>query len=64
MSEANNELKRDLECLRLASDFIRLSRETLNAELRAHCDRMATFWTGQAERNMETDLTVPEDLDT
>ena len=51
MSKENNELKRDLECLRLASDFIQMSRDTLNPELRAHCARMASFWSGQAERD-------------
>ena len=63
MSEADNELKRDLECLRLASDFIQLSRDTLNPELRAHCDRMARYWTEITDGNPRDDLTSPGDLD-
>jgi hypothetical protein len=50
VSDTDNELKRDLECLRLASDLIALSRDTLNPELRAHCARMASYWSGEAER--------------
>jgi hypothetical protein len=51
VSEADNELKRVLECLRLASDFIQLSRETLDPDLQAHCVRMAKYWSDQADRN-------------
>jgi hypothetical protein len=45
VSGADNELKRDLECLRLASDFMQMSRDALNPELRAHCIRMAKYWS-------------------
>lgn len=45
MSGADSELKRDLECLRLASDFMQLSRDALNPDLRAHCIRMAKYWS-------------------
>ncbi len=51
VSQDSNEFKRDLECLRLASDFIQMSHDTLNPELRAHCARMASFWSGQAEQD-------------
>ncbi len=62
MSEADDELKRDLECLRLASDFIEMSRGTLDPELRAHCLRMAGYWSDQADRNAEKDDSL-DDLD-
>jgi hypothetical protein len=48
VSHSNNEQKRALECLRLASDLMQLSRETLNPNLKAHCLRMAAVWTDQA----------------
>jgi hypothetical protein len=48
VSDSNNEQKRALECLRLASDLMQLSRETLNPNLKAHCLRMAGVWTDQA----------------
>lgn len=63
MSEADNELKRDLECLRLASDFIQLSRDTLDPELRAHCALMARYWTEMAEGKATDDPTGPDKLD-
>ena len=49
MSDSENDRKRELECLRLASDLTRLATETLNPELKAHCLRMANLWTDQAE---------------
>ena len=51
MSEADKELKRVLECLRLASDFIQLSRDTLDSDLQAYCVGMANYWSDQAGRN-------------
>ena len=63
MSEAEDELKLDLECLRLASDFVQLSRDTLNPELQAHCDRMAKYWSGRVDRNSDKEPTGSEDLD-
>jgi hypothetical protein len=48
VSHSSNEQKRALECLRLASDLMQLSRETLNPNLKAHCLRMAGVWTDQA----------------
>jgi hypothetical protein len=47
VSDSNDERKRALECLRLASDLMQLSRETLDPELKAHCLRMAEVWTDQ-----------------
>jgi hypothetical protein len=45
VSNADKELKRKLECLRLASDFIQLSRGILDPELRPQCVRMAGYWS-------------------
>lgn len=53
MSNADQELKRDLECLRLASDFLQLSRDTLDPDLQAHYVRMANYWSDQADPNPE-----------
>jgi hypothetical protein len=50
MSDFENDRKRELECLRLASDLTRLATETLNLDLKAHCVRMAGIWTAQAEQ--------------
>jgi hypothetical protein len=41
MSDSESERKRELECLRLASDLTQLATETLNPELKAYCLRMA-----------------------
>ena len=53
MSDADKELKRVLECQRLASDFIQLSRDTLDPDLQAHCVRMANYWSDRADRNAD-----------
>jgi hypothetical protein len=49
VSENSDGEKHDLECMRLASDFIQLSRDTLNPELQAHCVKMAKYWSKQAD---------------
>ena len=50
VSDTKNQRKRELECLRLASDLRQLGRDTLNPDLRAHCVRMAKLWTAQTDR--------------
>ena len=50
VSDSKNQRKRELECLRLASDLRQLGRDTLNPDLRAHCVRMAKLWSDQADR--------------
>jgi hypothetical protein len=50
MSDSENDRKRELECLRLASDLTQLATKTLNPDLKAHCLRMAGTLTDQAER--------------
>jgi hypothetical protein len=62
VSDSNNEQKRALECLRLASDLMQLSGETLNPNLRAHCLRMAGVWTDQAALGLTDDPAPPNHL--
>jgi hypothetical protein len=50
MSNSENDRKRELECLRLASDLTQLATETLNPDLKAHCLRMAGRLTDPAEQ--------------
>jgi hypothetical protein len=45
LSDSENERKRELECLRLASDLINLANGTSNPDLKAHCLQMAKVWT-------------------
>jgi hypothetical protein len=59
VSDADEELKRNLECLRLASDFIQLSRDTLDPDLQAQCVRMADYWSDQADRSPKEDSHEP-----
>jgi hypothetical protein len=52
MSDSNDrrdDQKRELECLRLASDLRQLAKETLDLDLRAHCLRMAKHWSGEGD---------------
>ena len=49
MSASDDDCKRDLECLRLASDLVQLASDTLNPLLKAHCLRMAKLWSCEAE---------------
>ena len=45
-----DERKRQLECLRLASDLVQLAKGDLDPVLKAHCLRMASAWTDQAQK--------------
>ncbi len=51
VSDSNYDRKRELECLRLASDLVQLAADTINPHLKAHCLRMAKAWSGEAEKN-------------
>jgi hypothetical protein len=62
VSDWNNERKRELECLRLSSDLMQLSRETLNPDLKAHCALMAGVWTDQVVPGLTDDLATQNDL--
>jgi hypothetical protein len=60
MSDSNNrrdDQKRELECLRLASDLRQLAKETLDPDLRAHCLRMAKHWSGEGDEPAKDDDT-------
>jgi hypothetical protein len=48
--DSNFDRKRELECLRLASDLMQLAANTLNPHLKEHCLRMAKVWSGEAEK--------------
>lgn len=50
MTDSESDQKRDLECLRLASDLIELASMSLTPELKAQCLRMATELTEQANQ--------------
>jgi hypothetical protein len=61
MSDSNDrrdDQKRELECLRLASDLRQLAKETLDPDLKAHCLRMAKQWTNEADEPARTDVGV------
>jgi hypothetical protein len=52
MSDSNDrrdDERRELECLRLASDLRQLAKDTLDPELKAHCLRMAKHWSGEGD---------------
>ena len=63
MSDTDDEIKRELECERLAADFMQMSRGTLNSDLQAHCVRMASYWSAQADGRLKEPLTNLDDLD-
>lgn len=61
MSDSNDrrdDEKRDLECLRLASDLRQLAKETLDPELKSHCFRMAKQWSDEADNPAGDDAVV------
>jgi hypothetical protein len=60
--DSNDEQKRELECLRLASDLRQLSKETLNPYFKAHCLRMADVWTDQVVWGLTDDPVPPNYL--
>jgi hypothetical protein len=52
MSDSNDrrdDQKRELECLRLASDLRQLAKETLDPDLKARSLRMAKHWSGEGD---------------
>ena len=51
MSDSENDIKFELECLRLASDLRQIAKDTLNQDLKAHCLRMAKHWSGQGDES-------------
>jgi hypothetical protein len=47
--DRRDDQKRDLECLRLASELRQLAMETLDPDLKEHCLRMAKQWSGEMD---------------
>ena len=45
--DAESERRRELECLRLASDLMQMAKSGLEPALKAHCLRMASVWADQ-----------------
>lgn len=62
MSDSENERKRELECLRLASNLVNLAGSVSDPHLKAHCIRMAKVWTDQAENGLTVKTPGREDL--
>jgi cytosine/adenosine deaminase-related metal-dependent hydrolase len=61
LSDCENERKRELERLRLASDLTQLARDTSNPDLRAHCLRMAKIWSNQALHGVIGNISIQND---
>jgi hypothetical protein len=53
--ENEEEIRSQLECLRLASELRQLANGALSPELREHCLRMAKDWTDRAEASPQDD---------
>jgi hypothetical protein len=51
-SDPEDVRKSELECQRLASDLMQMAKDTLDADLKAHCLRMARWWRDQAGRSL------------
>ena len=58
MSESKNQRKRELECMRLASDLMELASNTLNPHLKEHCIRMAKLWPDRADQKPTGDPSI------
>jgi hypothetical protein len=44
--------KRQLACLRLASDLVQLAKHSPDPHVKANCLRMANVWSAQAEEDL------------
>lgn len=49
LSDSEKDLKRELQCLRLASELTQMAAQTLNPDLKARFLRMARHWTAQTD---------------
>ena len=52
MFAPNDDHKRELECLRLASELLHLASNTVNPDAKAHCLEMAMVWSREAEKKL------------
>ncbi len=48
MFDRDEERRLELQCLRLAADFLQIASDTLNPDLKIQCLRMARIWAEQA----------------
>jgi hypothetical protein len=62
VSDSDIEQKRELECLRLASDLRQLSRESPDPEFKAHFLRAADVWANQVVLQLTDDPAPPNYL--
>lgn len=49
MAGPNDDRKRELACLRLASDLVQLAQRHPSPDLKVHCVAMAKIWSGDAD---------------
>jgi hypothetical protein len=61
-NDRRDDRKRDLECLRLASDLRRLAEESLDPDLKAQRLRMAQRWSDEANGPTKDDTGTDKDL--
>jgi hypothetical protein len=61
-NDRRDDRKRELECLRLASDLRQLAKETPDPDLRAHCLRIAKQWSDEADEPTKDDTGADKDL--
>ncbi len=56
----DSENRRQLECLRLASELTQLANSTPNADLKARFLRMAEVWSHQADQSPSGEPLFPD----
>jgi hypothetical protein len=61
-NDPRDDQKRELQCLRLASDLRQLAKQTLKPDLKAHCLRMAKQWSDEADEPAKDDTGVVRGL--
>jgi hypothetical protein len=61
-NDRRDEGKRELECMRLASDLRQLAKETLDPDLKARFLRIAKQWSDEADEPTKDDTGVDKDL--
>jgi hypothetical protein len=62
-NDRHDDWKQRLECLRMASDFMQLSKQALDPDLKAHCLRMAKYWSDKADGLPGDETGVAKGLD-
>jgi hypothetical protein len=59
LSDSENNLKRELECLRLASELTQMAAKTHHPDLKARFLRMARHWTDQTDHGTTGNVPMP-----